>query len=76
MAVGRGRGDAGHTAGIGQREILRTALHDELACCGDQCLAQVAVMVRRLAHHLVSLGFHLICPALRHEPQHERFTRN
>jgi hypothetical protein len=76
MAVGRSGGDAGETARVGEREVLRPALHDELAGGGNQRLAQVAVMIGRLAHHLARLLCGRANFTFLHTPQHGRFTRN
>ena len=53
MPVGRGGGDAGDAAGIGEGKIFRAALLDEPSRRVDQRFAQFAVMIARFSAHLV-----------------------
>ena len=53
MTVGRGGGDARDAAGIGEREILRTALLDKLTRRPDQSFTQLTMMIAGLASHFL-----------------------
>src|SRR6516165_12787794 len=53
MPVGRGGGDAGDAAGIGEGKIFRAALLDEPSRRVDQRFAQFAVMIANFSPHLV-----------------------
>ena len=53
MPVGRGGGDAGDAAGIGEGKVFRAALLDEPSRRVDQRFAQFAVMIANFSPHLV-----------------------
>ncbi len=57
VTVGRCGGDARDAAGVGEREVLRAALLDELTRRPDQRLAQLTVMIAGLAPHFVRRAF-------------------